>query len=106
VRCMPQSPPPPYLVYLASLRLCAHVLEVETLKWRRLQGVSAAVLRDQRPVSESLCVDCVGLPHHDGVGDEMHMAHAVHSVMVTVTMQAAVRQRHPPWVANRACLMT
>jgi len=27
---------------LASFRLCAHDLEVETLKWRRVQGVSAA----------------------------------------------------------------
>jgi len=31
---------------LASFRLCAHDLEMETLKWRRVQGVSTAATRE------------------------------------------------------------
>lgn len=53
-----------------------YVLEVEIL--RRIQGVSAAVPRDQR-----LCGLC-----WDGVGDEMHM-------VAQCDGYTAVRQRHP-----------
>jgi len=73
---------------LASFRLCAHDLEVETLKWRRVQGVSPAVLRDQR-----LCGLC-----WNGVGDEMHNPYCIRLQSVMVTL--------PSGSATHTCLMS
>jgi len=63
---------------MAGFRLGAHVLEVETLEWRRVNGARSAVPRAQRTC---------GLGWH-GLGDEMHM-------VAQCDGYTAVRQRHP-----------
>lgn len=75
------------LCALASFRLAAHDLEVETLKWRRVHDqATGRLVNASVPRERCVCGLCC-----DGLKDELHM-------VAECPCHAAVRQLHQVYV--------